>query len=149
MAEALAPAAEAPPPTAGRGPYACRLALKLIQESLGPVCQKVVQCFIDHGTQQVGSRSAAHAPLQQGGHCGLAAGRSLQPAWPAGRRFAGSGLFGEARPGPPAITHTSSLCSSMPKQYGDLVRVSGMPPAQLRAGLLVLIQHNYVNVYLK
>lgn len=36
-----------------------------------------------------------------------------------------------------------------PVQYGDLARTSRLPQQQLRAGLLVLIQHNYVNVYLK
>lgn len=53
MAEGLAQSV-AVPPTAGRGPFACRLALKLVEDALGPVCRKVVQCLIDHGTQQVG-----------------------------------------------------------------------------------------------
>lgn len=35
------------------------------------------------------------------------------------------------------------------EQYGELVRVSGLPAAQLRAALLVLLQHNYVSCYLK
>ncbi|KAL4446224.1 hypothetical protein ABPG77_003031 [Micractinium sp. CCAP 211/92] len=72
-------------PPAARGPHACRLALKLVDEALGPVCRTVIACLVDHGIQQ----------------------------------------------------------------YGELVRSSGLPAAQLRAALLVLIQHNYVNCYLK
>ncbi|KAL4423849.1 hypothetical protein ABPG75_001150 [Micractinium tetrahymenae] len=72
-------------PPASRGPHACRLALKLVDEALGPVCRKVIGCLVDHGMQQ----------------------------------------------------------------YGELVRASGLAPPQLRAALLVLIQHNYVNCYLK
>ncbi len=44
---------------------------------------------------------------------------------------------------------TSQSTWGAPVQYGDLARTSKLPQTQLRAGLLVLIQHNYVNVYLK
>ncbi|PRW61528.1 DNA-directed RNA polymerase III subunit RPC3 isoform A [Chlorella sorokiniana] len=82
----MAQAVAAPLPLpANRGPYAARLALKLVEEALGPLCRAVLKCLLDHGMQQ----------------------------------------------------------------YGDLARTSKLPQPQLRAGLLVLIQHNYVNVYLK
>ncbi len=35
------------------GPYACRLALKMAEDTVGPVCTKVVECLIDRGAQQV------------------------------------------------------------------------------------------------
>ncbi|PSC73409.1 DNA-directed RNA polymerase III subunit RPC3 [Micractinium conductrix] len=82
MAEPSAAATQVP---AARGPFAARLALKLVGEALGSKCEQVVKCLIDHGVQQ----------------------------------------------------------------YGDLVRHSGLPPGQLRAALLMLVQHNYVNCYLK
>lgn len=41
-------------PPAARGPHACRLALKLVDEALGPVCRTVIACLVDHGIQQVG-----------------------------------------------------------------------------------------------
>lgn len=81
----MADAAHGGQPPAARGPHARRLALKLVDEALGPVCRRVIACLIDHGMQQ----------------------------------------------------------------YGELVRVSGLPAAQLRAALLVLLQHNYVSCYLK
>lgn len=43
---------------------------------------------------------------------------------------------------PPALLPSNT-------QYADLVRRGGLALPQLRAGLLVLVQHNYVNVYLK
>ncbi len=38
-----------------KGPFASRLALKLVEESLGPLCKAVVHCLVKHGTQQVGT----------------------------------------------------------------------------------------------
>lgn len=44
----------APPPLpTNRGPYAARLALKLVEEALGPLCRAVLKCLLDHGMQQV------------------------------------------------------------------------------------------------
>ncbi len=50
---------------------------------------------------------------------------------------------------PAASLHCHHPARCPPEQYGELVRSSGLPAAQLRAALLVLIQHNYVNCYLK
>lgn len=47
------------------------------------------------------------------------------------------------------VASNTICCHLSCAQYGDLVRISKLPQPQLRAGLLVLIQHNYVNVYLK
>ena len=49
-------------PAAARGPFAARLALKLIDDALGPLCQRVVRCLIYHGTQQA---RCGGAPLQR------------------------------------------------------------------------------------
>lgn len=82
MAEPPPPLAAAP---ASKGPFACRLALKLTHEILGPVCEQAIACLINHGMQQ----------------------------------------------------------------YGELLKTSGLPAGQLSSAVLVLIQHNYVNCYLK
>lgn len=50
---------------------------------------------------------------------------------------------------PAASLHCHHPARCPLEQYGELVRSSGLPAAQLRAALLVLIQHNYVNCYLK
>jgi hypothetical protein len=50
MAESVPPAAG---PTANQGPFAGRLALKLIEEKLGPICRQVMACLVEHGAQQV------------------------------------------------------------------------------------------------
>lgn len=116
------PAAAAPPQvSAARGPFARRLALKLVDSTLGPVCQRVVQCLVDHGTQQV---------RLEGGRAVSDVRKQLQ---------AGS-LNGNTSP------DASPLNQS---QFGDLVRAAGMGAPQLRAALLVLMQHNYVAAYLK
>ncbi len=47
------PVAAPPPLPANRGPYAARLALKLVEEALGPLCRTVLKCLLDHGMQQV------------------------------------------------------------------------------------------------
>lgn len=47
------PAVAPPPLPANRGPYAARLALKLVEEALGPLCRAVLKCLLDHGMQQV------------------------------------------------------------------------------------------------
>lgn len=62
-----------------------------------------------------------------------------------------------ALPPPPPLARLPHMVARPPTphpptpapQYGDLLRGSGLPPPQLRAGLLVLLQHNYVDVYLK
>lgn len=51
----MADAAHGGQPPAARGPHARRLALKLVDEALGPVCRRVIACLIDHGMQQVGA----------------------------------------------------------------------------------------------
>jgi len=47
------PVAAPPPLPANRGPYAARLALKLVEEALGPLCRTVLKCLLDHGMQRV------------------------------------------------------------------------------------------------
>jgi hypothetical protein len=62
----MADAEEYPSNPASVGPYACRLALKLAEDTVGPVCTKVVACLINHGAQQVrgGAGGEASANLQ-------------------------------------------------------------------------------------
>ena len=138
MAEPSAAATQVP---AARGPFAARLALKLVGEALGSKCEQVVKCLIDHGVQQVRAVGGAACRFEARHlHCRAAvamatlsiAQLACQPA--------------TAPCHPPSQPH----CSTAPvSQYGDLVRHSGLPPGQLRAALLMLVQHNYVNCYLK
>ena len=131
----MADLAPPPGPPANRGPFARRLALKLVEDALGPVCARVIKVLVDHGTQQVHGKPGQHAH-------GWAA-PSLDAACAGALRAA-------ALPTPLSLPRLSPPPSSWPAaQYGELARASGMPPLQLRAGLLVLVQHNYVDVYLK
>lgn len=127
---AMADTAHGGQPPAARGPHACRLALKLVDEALGPVCRQVIACLIDHGMQQVGGpswRICRVPPLA------TVAERRTSPAAAV-----------------PSCRHPGCHPWAAPcVQYGELVRVSGLPAGQLRAALLVLIQHNYVNCYHK
>ena len=127
-------AAPAPPP-ASRGPFAARLALKLVEDSLGPLCRDVVKCLIDHGIQQASQWGSG---LSEGGRSGGAG--PLHATVTRTAVYASRRLLTQAAPSLPAWPRG---------QYGDLARISKVPQQQLKSALLVLVQHNYVNVYLK
>ena len=140
MAESAPPAAG---PTANQGPFACRLALKLIEEKLGTICRQVMACLVEHGTQQVmagwvqaACLAAGHMPCPACG-CLVIERRTLLSATKQATTKPAALPLPRARP-------RSCL------QYGEIQRVcKDLPPATLRQALLVLIQHNYVACYLR
>lgn len=132
----------APPPAhamATRGPYACRLALKLVGQALGPVCRQVVQCLIDHGVQQVRRWWSGGGKGQRGrgGTCcayawallpptlapqralptvPIAAAAARPPAWRTVRRAAAHVAHGAGAAAPRAAgAAAAQLCGGAPQ----------------------------------
>lgn len=122
------------------GPYACRLALKLAADTVGPVCRKVAECLIKHGAQQVSGGGGLALPGQRGSppspECHMLRVMAC--------RLDCMDLDLNLTLNPCQSVHVPPL-----PQFADLLRESGLQAPLLKTALLILIQQNYVACYLK